>query len=56
MSDYYSGYYWGNNPYDSSDLKGRITDIELTNRAVERIRTMDKIRINNLKISETILS
>ena len=27
--DYYAGYYWGNNPYDSNELAGRINDGEL---------------------------
>jgi osmotically-inducible protein OsmY len=44
MSDYYSGYYWGLNPYDSSDLDGRITDIELRNKVITRIRMIDKAR------------
>jgi hypothetical protein len=27
--DYYAGYYWGNNHYDSNELSGRITDEQL---------------------------
>lgn len=27
--DYYAVYYWGNNPYESNELAGRITDEQL---------------------------
>ncbi|MBV9179446.1 MAG: hypothetical protein JO297_20655 [Nitrososphaeraceae archaeon] len=27
--DYYAGYYWGNNPYDSNELAGHLTDEQL---------------------------
>lgn len=27
--DYYAGYYWGNDPYDSSEISGRKSDEEL---------------------------
>jgi osmotically-inducible protein OsmY len=50
MSNYYSGYYWGLNPYDSSDLEGRVSDIELRNEMIARIRTMDKARTMNMTI------
>lgn len=51
MSDYYSGYYWGTNPYSSSDLEGKITDVELRDKVIERINTISKIRIHELEIS-----
>jgi osmotically-inducible protein OsmY len=41
----------GRNPYDSSGLQGRITDIDLRNRVIERIRTIDKITIKGMTIS-----
>jgi osmotically-inducible protein OsmY len=51
MSDYYSGYYWGTNPYSSSDLKGKIADVELRDKVIEKINTMDKIKIRDIEIS-----
>lgn len=51
MNDYYSGYYWGTNPYDSSELESRITDIDLRNKVNKKIRTMDKARIVDMTIS-----
>ena len=35
--DYYAGYYWGNNPYDSNELAGRINDAELKNRILKHL-------------------
>jgi osmotically-inducible protein OsmY len=35
--DYYAGYYWGNNPYDSNELAGRINDEELKNRLLKHL-------------------
>jgi hypothetical protein len=52
MNDYYSGYYWGMNPYDSLGLQGRMTDIDLRKKVVKKIMIMtDKIRIKNMTIS-----
>lgn len=51
MGDYYSGYYWGMNPYSSSDIPGKITDVELRNKIIERINTIDKIGISDIEIS-----
>ncbi|MGH9978120.1 MAG: hypothetical protein ACRD8Z_20150 [Nitrososphaeraceae archaeon] len=51
MSDHYSGYYWGTNPYSSSGLKDNITDVELRNKVIERISTLHKIRTNTMEIS-----
>ena len=36
--DYYAGYYWGNEPYESYDLPGRKTDNELKSSVLERLR------------------
>ena len=51
MSDYYSGYYWGTNPYSSSGLRGKITDVELRDKIIKRINTINKIEIYDMKIS-----
>jgi osmotically-inducible protein OsmY len=51
MSNHYSGYYWGMNPYDSSDLQGRIADVDLESKVSTRIRTMNKDRIKDMTIS-----
>jgi hypothetical protein len=34
--DYYAGYYWGNEPYESYDLPGRKTDSELKSSVLAR--------------------
>jgi osmotically-inducible protein OsmY len=36
--DYYAGYYWGNEPYESYDLPGRKADSELKSSILERLR------------------
>ena len=51
MSDYYSGYYWGTNPYSSSGLEGKITDVELRDKIIKRMNTIHKIEIYDMKIS-----
>jgi hypothetical protein len=38
--DYYAGYYWGNNPYDSNELAGRINDEELKSSILNTWRKM----------------
>jgi osmotically-inducible protein OsmY len=35
--DYYAGYYWGNNPYDSNELAGRINDKELKSNILKHL-------------------
>jgi osmotically-inducible protein OsmY len=35
--DYYAGYYWGNNPYDSNELAGRINDQELKSSILKQL-------------------
>ena len=37
-ADYYAGYYWGNEPYESYDLPGRKADSELKSSILERLR------------------
>jgi osmotically-inducible protein OsmY len=51
LSDYYSGYYWGTNPYSSSGLEGKITDAELRNKVIERINAVHEIEAYDIKIS-----
>ena len=36
--DYYAGYYWGNEPYESYDLPGRKSDSEIKSSILERLR------------------
>ncbi len=41
---YYSGYYWGNEPYDSSHITdGRKSDDELKKNVIENLRKNEKI-------------
>jgi hypothetical protein len=47
--DYYAGYYWGNNAYDSNELAGRINDEELKNRILEDLKN------NTMKSHMTII-
>lgn len=39
------------NPYSSSGLKGKITDVELRDKIIEKINTIHKIEIYDMKIS-----
>lgn len=42
--DYYSGYYWGNEPYDSSHITdARKSDDELKKNVIENLQKNDKI-------------
>jgi hypothetical protein len=36
--DYYAGYYWGNDPYESYQMPGRKSDSELKSSILERLR------------------
>jgi hypothetical protein len=45
--DMYSGYYWGNDPYDSHEMPGRKSDEELKNSIKERLRKGINISVNN---------
>ena len=49
--DYYAGYYWGNDPYESYDLPGRKSDDDLKNSILERLRANDILRLGSIKIS-----
>jgi BON domain len=52
--DYYAGYYWGNNPYTSTDsLSGRKSDGELRNDIIERLKDNSKINSSEIQISVT---
>ena len=46
--DYYAGYYWGNHPYDSNQLSGRITDEQL------KYSILGGLKNNNMKSHMTI--
>ena len=49
--DYYSGYYWGNNPYDSSTVAGRKSDEELKNGIIESIKKNNNINSSKIEVS-----
>ena len=49
--DYYSGYYWGNNPYDSSTVAGRKRDEELKNSIIENIKKNNDINSSKIEVS-----
>jgi hypothetical protein len=49
--DYYSGYYWGNNPYDSSTVAGRKSDEELKNSIIENIKKNNNINSSKIEVS-----
>jgi BON domain len=49
--DYYSGYYWGNNPYDSSTVAGRKSDEELKNSIIENIKKNNDINSSKIEVS-----
>jgi hypothetical protein len=36
--DYYAGYYWGRNPYDSEYLSTEKTDDELKNKVLQNLQ------------------
>jgi osmotically-inducible protein OsmY len=50
--DYYAGYYWGNEPYESYDLPGRKADSELKTSILERLRSSrTDIALDSIAIS-----
>jgi osmotically-inducible protein OsmY len=50
--DYYAGYYWGNDPYESNDLPGRKSDSEIKSSILERLRVNgDGITLDSIAIS-----
>jgi BON domain len=49
--DHYSGYYWGNEPYDSSEIVDRRkSDNELKNKVNENLRKNDKIDASHIEV------
>jgi BON domain-containing protein len=48
--DYYSGYYWGNNPYDSSTVAGHKSDEELKNSIIENIKKNNNIDSSKIEV------
>ena len=49
--DNYSGYFWGNEPYDSSYITGgRKSDDELKNSVIENLRKNDKIDHSHIEV------
>jgi hypothetical protein len=42
--DYYAEHYWGNHPYDSNELSGRINDEELKNRILGELKRNDMMK------------
>jgi osmotically-inducible protein OsmY len=49
--DYYAGYYWGNDPYDSSEISGRKSDEELKHSIRENIGKNNKINSDSIEVS-----
>lgn len=49
--DYYAGYYWGNNPYDSSEISGSKSDEELKHSIRENLRKNNKINSDSIDVS-----
>jgi BON domain len=51
-ADYYAGYYWGNEPYESYDLPGRKADSELKGSILERLRlSCESILLSSIVVS-----
>jgi osmotically-inducible protein OsmY len=48
--DSYSGYYWGNEPYDSSEIAGRKSDNELKNKINENLRKNNKLDSSRIDV------
>jgi osmotically-inducible protein OsmY len=48
--DYYAGYYWGNDPYQSYDLPGRRSDNQLKTSIFERLETIGE-QLDSIVIS-----
>jgi osmotically-inducible protein OsmY len=49
--DYYAGYYWGNEPYNSDQLPGRKSDSELKSSILERLRETSDTAPDSIAIS-----
>jgi BON domain len=51
-ADYYAGYYWGNEPYESYNLPGRKADSELKGSILERLRlSCESILLSSIVVS-----
>ena len=50
--DYYAGYYWSNDPYESYDLPGRKNDIEIKSGILERLR----LNCGGIKLDSIVIS
>jgi osmotically-inducible protein OsmY len=49
--DYYSGYYWGNEPYDSSHITdARKSDDELKKSVIENLQKNDKVDHSSIDV------
>jgi osmotically-inducible protein OsmY len=44
--DYYAGYYWGNDPYNSTQMPGRKSDEELKKDVLSNLTEADLSRID----------
>jgi osmotically-inducible protein OsmY len=51
VQDYYAGYYWGNDPYESYDLPGRKSDSELKKSILERLHKNCSLMMDSITIS-----
>jgi osmotically-inducible protein OsmY len=49
--DYYAGYYWANDPYESHDLPGRRSDSELERSILERLHKTCSPLMDSIVIS-----
>ena len=49
--DYYAGYYWGNDPYDSSGISGSKSDEELKHSIRENIGKNNKINSDSIEVT-----
>jgi osmotically-inducible protein OsmY len=48
--DSYSGYYWGNEPYDSSKIPGRKSDEELKNDIDQNLHNNNNINSSRIEV------
>jgi osmotically-inducible protein OsmY len=49
--DYYAGYYWGNNPYSSTEeLAGRKSDEDLKNDVTHNLKKNTNVDLSNVEI------
>ena len=50
LEDSYSGYYWGNEPYDSSRIPGRKSDEELKNNIDQNLNNNSNINSSRIEV------